>query len=146
MATYQSPAIANKRPQAVHGLRRNVQMARGIVTCTAAPATTDSMEFFNMPLNAVIVGGYLLASDMDTNGSPALTLNIGDAGSATRLFSGSTVGQAGTLAQEIATTALGYQFTAKTKIIGTAGVNAATGAAGTVELCLLYTVEDATTS
>lgn len=145
-ATYTSPTVANKRPIAYHGFRRNVQIARGIVACTAAPTTVDTMQFFYMPANAVIVGGYLKSDDMDSNGSPTITLNIGDAGSATRLFSASTVAQAGTSAQETAVTALGYQYTAKTLVTGVAQANAATGVAGSVELCLLYVVEDPTTT
>lgn len=146
MATYNSTHVANKRPTAFHGFRRNVQVARAVVACTAAPSTSDTLNFFDMPKGAVVVGGYLKSDDMDTNGSPTITLNIGDAGSATRLFSASTVAQAGTAALEQTAGALGYQYTAKTRITGTAQANAATGAAGNVELCLLYVVEDSQTS
>lgn len=145
MTVYSSDAYTNHRPVAYHGERRGVQIARAVITCAASPSTADTLNFFYMPANARIVGGYLAPSDMDTNGSPALTLNIGDSGSATRLFSGNTGGQTGTNTV-LTASALGYLFTSKTLITGVAGVNAATGAAGTVELCLLYVVEDATTS
>ena len=145
MATYNSPAVANKNPIAAHGYLNNVQVATAVVTCTASPATTDTMNFFYMPKNAVLLDAYLSATDMDTNGSPALALNIGDAGSASRLFAASTVGQAGTAAA-IAAAGRGYQYTAKTLITGTASTNAATGAAGTVTLTVLYYVADSTTS
>lgn len=78
---------------------------------------------------------------MDTGGSPSLTLNIGDSGDADRLFAASTVGQAGTLSSALATTGAGYQYTSKTLITGVANANAATGAAGTVNLTVLYVVE-----
>jgi len=146
MATYQSPAVANKNPVAVHGQRFNVQEFRQTVTCTAAPSTSDTLQFGYMPKGARVVGGYLTATDMDTNGSPTITLNIGDAGSAARLFSASTVAQASTLSLEQTVGGLDYQYTAKTLITGTAQANAATAAAGTVTLCLLYVVEDSTTS
>lgn len=146
MATYSSPTYSQKRPIAYHGDRRDVQMARAVVTCAAAPSTSDTMNFFYMPANARIVGGYLLSSDMDTNVSPTITLDIGDSGGAARLFSASTVSQAGTTSTTFAAGALGYQYTAKTLVTGTAHANAATGAAGTVELCLLYVVEDSTAS
>lgn len=146
MATYTSATVANNRPIAYHGYRRNVQIARATVSCTAAPSTSDTLQFFYMPANARIVGGYLSSTDMDTNGSPTITLNIGDSGSAARLFSASTVAQAGTTSQTFAAGALGYQYTSKTLVTGTAQANAATGAAGTVELVLLYVVEDSTTS
>lgn len=141
MATYNSPAVAANAPANSHGLASEAKVACQTVTCAASPATTDTLNFFDLPPNARILGATLIASDMDTNGSPAITLNIGDAGSATRLFSGATVAQAGTSAVATAVTGLGYLTTAKTRITGTAGVNAATGAAGTVTLIVLYSVE-----
>lgn len=145
MATYNSPRVTNKWPIPVHGFRHNVQQVRGIVTCSAAPTTSDTLNFFDIPLNAVIVGGYLKSDQLDTNGSPTIALNIGDAGSAGRLFAGATVSRTGT-ATTLTGTALGYKYTTKTRVTGTASANAATGAAGNVELCLLYYVDDSTTS
>lgn len=146
MATYSSTAYSTNAPIAFHGERAGVQMARAVITCTAAPSTSDALNFFYLPANARVVGGYLAASDMDTNGSPTIALNIGDAGSAARLFSASTVAQAGTTSTTFAAGALDYLYTAKTLITGVASANAATGAAGTVTLCLLYVVEDSATS
>jgi hypothetical protein len=57
------------------------------------------------------------------------------------LFSASTVGQAGTLAAETSVTAQDLLLASKTRITGTASTNAATGAAGTVTLTVLYSVE-----
>jgi len=142
MATYNSPDIINLAPIAAHGERGSVQTARATVTCAAAPATTDTLNFFYLPANARVVGGYLSATDMDINGSPALTLNIGDAGDADRFFAASNVGQTGAAALAQIATGLDAKFTTKTLITGVAQANAATGAAGSVTLCLLYTVED----
>jgi hypothetical protein len=66
---------------------------------------------------------------------------VGDAGSAARLFSASTVGQAGTASTALAATGVGNLYTTKTRITGVASTNAATGAAGTVTLSVIYTVE-----
>jgi hypothetical protein len=82
MATYNSSAVANKIPAAAHGLTGNVKVARAQVTCTASPATTDTINFFDLPANARIHYALLQASDMDTNGTPLLALNIGYSGSA----------------------------------------------------------------
>ncbi len=79
---------------------------------------------------------------MDTNGAPTITLNIGDAASANRYFAASTVAQAGTAALEQGVTGLDFKLPAKTLITGTAAANAATGAAGSVSLVLIYAVED----
>jgi hypothetical protein len=141
MATYSSPAVANNNPANSHGLASEAKVAIATVTCTAAPSTADTINFFDLPPSARILYAMLIASDMDTNGSPALALNVGDSGSASRLFSASTVGQAGTASAATATTGLGYLTTAKTRITGVASTNAATGAAGTVTLIVLYSVE-----
>src|SRR4051812_37040222 len=124
MATYRSTAVSGVSPVAAHGDRNSIQAVTATVACTAAPSTTDTLQFFYLPKNAVLVDSYLSATDMDTNGSPAITLNIGDGASATRLFSAATVAQAGT-AVNIAAANRGFQYTAKTLITGVAQANAA---------------------
>lgn len=141
MATYNSPAVANNTPVKSYGIAASLLVQTATVTCSAAPTTTDTLNFFTMPKNAKIHLAVLSASDMDTNVSPTIALNIGDAGSASRLFAASTVAQAGTLSTAIATTGFEYQYTADTVITGTASNNAATGAAGTVTLTVFYTLE-----
>lgn len=146
MATYSSPAYTAVNPFASHGLGGTLKCAYADVTCAAAPATTDTINFFYLPANARIVFACLESTDMDTNGTPTLALNIGDSGSAARLFSASTVGQAGTLSQAIATAGQGFKTTGKTLITGVASTNAATGAAGTLSLTVFYLLEEAPTS
>jgi hypothetical protein len=141
MATYNSSAVANSIPTLAHGLAGNAKVATATVTCTAAPSTSDTINFFDLPAGARVHLAVLSASDMDTNGTPTLTLNVGDSGSAARLFSASTVGQAGTASTALAATGVGNLYTTKTRITGVAANNAATGAAGTVTLSVLYTVE-----
>lgn len=144
MATYTSPVVAGNQPLAsIAGLANNAKVARAVVACTAAPSTSDTMQFFYLPAGARVHLAVLESTDMDTGGSPALALNIGDAGDADRLFAASTVGQAGTLSTAIATTGADYQYTAKTLITGVASTNAATGAAGSVTLTVFYTIEGA---
>ena len=143
MATYNSTGVANNAPALGHGLAGNLKVAYGEVVCSAAPSTSDTLNFFDLPANARVVLAVLESDDMDTNGSPTITLNIGDAGSATRYFSASTVAQAGTESSAIAAGGVGYKTTAKTRITGVAQANAATGAAGTVRLTMLYFVEGA---
>jgi hypothetical protein len=141
MATYNSPLVSGNVPIKSHGLSGTVKVMSATVTCAASPATTDTLNFFTMPKNSTVHFAVLKASDMDTNGSPALALNVGDAGSASRLFSASTVGQAGTESSAIAAGGEEYTYTADTMITGTASTNAATGAAGTVTLTVLYTLD-----
>ncbi|MGH8678696.1 MAG: hypothetical protein ACREUQ_10140 [Burkholderiales bacterium] len=139
MAIYQSTNVRDKTAVAGPVSGGQVLTAYAEVTCTAAPSTADTIQFFYLPAGARVIGATLEATDMDTGG-PTLTLNIGDAGSAARLFSASTVAQAGTLSSAIAVTGQGHQFTSKTLITGTAAANATTPAAGTAMLTVLYTV------
>lgn len=141
MATYSSSNYTNNSPMVAHGLAQNCKVESCDVVCSASPATTDTLNFFYLPAGARVHLAVLESTDMDTNGTPTLTLNIGDAGSAARLFSASTVGQAGTLSTAIATAGGDASFTTKTLITGTAANNAATGAAGTVTLTVFYTIE-----
>ena len=141
MATYSSDAFTKNAPIPQLGHAGELKSVTWTVACTAAPSTSDTLNFGYVPANASLKLAVLEATDMDTNGSPALTLNVGDSGSASRLFAASTVGQAGTVSTSIAAAGAGYKFTDKTLITGTAAVNAATGAAGTVYLTLFYTIE-----
>jgi hypothetical protein len=140
MATY-SATNYNKTGVSAHGFAGNVKAKHWTVACAASPATTDTINFGYLPANARVLLAVLESTDMDTNGTPLLALNVGDASSAARLFSASTVGQAGTLSSAIAVAGAGYKYTAKTLITGTASANAATGAAGTLYLTVFYIVD-----
>lgn len=148
MATYNSDKYSTtaQPPISSHGISNTVKALFATVVCAASPATTDTINFGYLPKGARVLYAMLESTDMDTNGSPALTINVGDSGSATRYFSGSTVGQAGTAAAATAVTGLGFITTDRTLIVGTAGVNAATGAAGTLYLTVFFTVEESATS
>ena len=141
MTTYSSTNYTNKTGVAAGGPAQNVFSAYAEVVCTSAPSTSDTINFFYLPAGARVLAMTLESTDMDTGGSPSLTLNVGDSGSATRYFSASTVGQAGTASVASAVAGLHYKTTAKTLVTGVAQANAATGAAGTLYLSCLYTVE-----
>lgn len=141
MAIYNSDNVRLKTGVAGAGPAGMVQCAFATVTCGAAPSTVDTINFFDLPAGARVLLAVLESTDMDTNGAPTITLNVGDSGSATRLFSASTVAQAGTLSSAIAVAGHGHKYTAKTRITGVAQANATTGAAGTVSLTVFYVVE-----
>lgn len=140
MATY-SAANYDRSPAASHGFGGNVKALFSTVVCAASPATTDTINFGYLPANARVLLAVLESTDMDTNGTPLLAINVGDSGSAARLFSASTVGQAGTLSTAIAVAGAGNKYTSKTLITGVASANAATGAAGTLYLTVFYVVD-----
>lgn len=137
MATYSSAAYTDKKGVAGSSHANGAVIFHWPVTCDAAPTTTDTINFGYVPAGFRLALAILESTDMDTGGSPALALNVGDAGSANRIFAASTVGQAGTLSSATAVAGAGYQYTSKTLIKGAASTNAATGAAGTLYLTLI---------
>jgi hypothetical protein len=136
MATYNSDILAqnNVRVGAHIGISPIMKFAN--VTLATAVTTADTINMFVAPKGFRVFGATLVSSDMDTNGSPTIALNVGDAGSATRFFSASNVAQAGTASTATATTGLGFLFTADTVVTITPSANPATFAAGTVQLLM----------
>jgi hypothetical protein len=141
MAIYNSDNIVYNTAVAAGGPAGAVLSAFATVPCTAAPSTADTLNFFDLPAGARVLFAVIEATDMDTNVSPALTLNIGDSGSAARFFAATNVAQAGTLSTAITVTGQGHKYTQKTRITGVAANNAATAAAGSVTLTFFYVVE-----
>lgn len=128
------------------GLARQVLCAIASVAVDTSLAAADILNFFFMPRGAEVVDGFLKATDVDSNGSPTITIHLGDAGVATRFFTSSVVGQAGTIDRNMNTGGFGYQFTAKTLVFGTIAVVAATKVAGTVWAALFYRMPGEATS
>lgn len=119
------------------GFSRNMKAFGRRVTLAAADlVTAQIVEAFVVPVGFIATGIIAVATDMDSNGSPTLALSVGDSGSATRFLSSSTIGQAGTTTQTLASTGLLFEFTADTKILVTATTGSATAVAGTLDLYL----------
>lgn len=101
----------------------------------------DKIQFGKVPSGAIYVSGYLATDDLDSNGTPALVLDVGDDDDADGLLDGSTTGQAAGV-----TTFNGAYITNKTTVSAektisvTVQTAAATAAAGTVRLVLYYYV------
>lgn len=148
MATYSSTDYSTNAPVPANGLSRGAQVMYFPITVTAALTTSDVFNFGYVPANFRLVDAILKASDMDTNGTPTLAINVGISGTAQLIFAASTVGQAGTVDRAMAVAGVNYKFpsTSKTLITGAPSANAATGAAGTLELVLIGYVEDSATS
>lgn len=107
------------------------------VSLLATDLVTGSIvKAFVVPKGFVVTGIIAVATDLDTGGSAALTLSVGDAASGTRYLSASTIGQAGGSTQTLASTGLLFENTADTEVLVTATAGAATAAAGTLDLYL----------
>lgn len=110
-------------------------------------ALNDSILMGYLPANAVVVGVILKAQgQLDSNGSPAITFDVGITGTL-QLWKAAitTVGRAATVTSDstIATTGGLYKTTAKTAVIVTVHAAAATAVAGVIEVDIEYYVEDA---
>jgi hypothetical protein len=109
---------------------------RRVVLATTDLATGSIVEAFMVPAGFTVTAIIAVATDMDSNGSPTLALSVGDSGSGVRHLSSSTIGQAGTTTQTLASTGLLYNYTTDTKILVTATTGSATAVAGTLDLYL----------
>ena len=128
---YTQPQVGNQ------GFSRTMKtLGARVSLLTTDLAVGKTTAAFVVPKGFVVTGLIAVASDMDANGTPTLTLSVGDAGSGTRYLSASTIGQAGTSTQTLASTGLLYENTAETEILITATAGAATAAAGTLDLYL----------
>ncbi len=136
MATYTSKQYANSPKAFVGATPGNTMTFYWEVSITANAANLDAFNFGVVPKGFRLTSATLEATDIDTNGSPTVTINVGDAGDADRIFAASTVGQAGTLSSAMATTGFGYLYTDDTVITGAIPTGPATGTTGTLYLAL----------
>ncbi len=134
MATYSSKQYANSPKSFVGATPGNMMGFYWEVSITANAANLDAFNFGVVPKGFRVMGATFEATDIDTNGSPTVTINVGDAGDADRLFAAVTVGQAGTLTSALATTGHGYLYTDDTLITGAIPTGPATGTTGTLYL------------
>lgn len=135
MTTYYSDLmkVTSPKPSPFPQAAGAVVKIRAIVAVPSTFTTTDTARMMNLPAGFRITGATIKADDLDS--STGITLNVGDSGSAARLFSASTVGQAATVGQASAATGVNYLTTAVTRIdiVPQAGASG-TPAAGNIEL------------
>lgn len=117
-----------------------VRFSKSITTAMLASGVVTALG--RLPAGSRIVGGFLEVPDLDSDGSPALAIDIGysDAEASVDdvdgILDGATTGQAGGLNVTFLTAGVDRQFTYDTNITFTAATAAATAAAGTVVLAL----------
>jgi hypothetical protein len=52
-------------------------VAYGTIAIAANPSAADIIQLCRLPAGAIVYGGFLRMTDMDTNGSPTLDIDIG---------------------------------------------------------------------
>jgi hypothetical protein len=126
-------------PAKTSASRGQVVFAGEEITVTAAQLTLNAtFGSIKIPKNAVIIGASLMSTDIDTNGSPAVVLAIGDSGDDDRLIAGATVGQSGGIDTAIETTGFAYQYTSETTVQVKVKTAPGTAAAGTLTYGVMY--------
>lgn len=144
MATYETAISGRNGPMFGPGPARQLIVATAIVAMTTAMIdnANDDVGLFYMPKGAVIVSGGISGTDMDTDGSPALTFDIGDASDEDRFFAAAAVGQAATYSNALAPAGHLHKYTDPTQVRAYTKVAATAGAAGTLKVSLVYFVDE----
>lgn len=123
------------QPQQGEGFARTMKtFGRTVTIGTADNVTGNTVGAFMVPAGFVVTGIIAVATDMDSGA--AMLLNIGDAGNASRYFSGLNT-QAAITTQTLAAAGLLFKNTVDTEILITIGTQAAGAVAGTVDLRLI---------
>ena len=118
----------------------------GSYSLSAALALNDVVQLVKVPAYATILGGVLRVTDLDTNGTPAIVLDVGDGGDTDRFIDGTTIGQAGGVMDfhGAAANSAGFlhQYTVEDTIDVLVQAAPATGAtSGTIKLLVYYTLQ-----
>lgn len=87
---------------------RSLKVERGEFNLTAALAVNDTITMFRLHPRFRVCGGFVKVTDLDTGGSPAIVLAVGDSGDDDRYFTGLTIGQAGGVSTTMAGTGVDY--------------------------------------
>lgn len=110
---------------------------------TAALVINDVIQMCRVPAGARITNVILKTADLDSGGSPSITLDVGDTGDTDRLIAAATIGQAGgTSSALVSSTGQFYQYTAETIISVLVHAAPATSATtGDIELLVEYVLQ-----
>lgn len=135
------PTLANPNYSLAPGIGLAGQVllidSKDIEVGTADITLNSLIKAFKVRKGQKVVGAILQSTDLDTNGSPAIVMALGDLASAGRFITGATIGQAGGVTTVLASTGTFYTFTDDTDIYIKITTAAATAAAGTIRAALL---------
>lgn len=129
--------------------------AYGTVEVSANPTAADVFQMCKIPAGAVVVGGWIRSDDLDTNATETLDLDVGWAANGAEAADADGFGNLGVMTTDTVAGVKpesGYNFafggklvtdgpqvfTKETTITVTCVATAATFAAGTLSVCVLY--------
>ena len=158
MATLTATRAKTGFPAGGVGPATSLHVATGTYEVAANPSASDVIEMCKLPAGAVVVMGWIMADDLDTNATATLDIDLGWASNGTESANASGFGNLGVwngtavtdvkpetanwfpLGGVLHTT--GPQlFSAETTIQFTVNAAAATGGTGTVTVVMLYFVD-----
>lgn len=107
-------------------------------TITAALALNDEIQMIKVAPGCRVLDVIVSTTDLDTGGSPAIVLDVGDGNDDDRYVADTTIGQAGGMTRLSAFAGHGYTYTAADTIDVSVSTAPQTGAtSGTVKLSAL---------
>ena len=148
MATYYSDAYGgpNNLPVSRKYQETGVWSVSAEFTLTAALDAGDVIKMCPTVAGSRVKDLILTSTDVDTDGSPAIIYDVGDADGTPdpdRYIDGATIGQTGGMARMSAVAGMNYRFQADGSIDVTVPVAPATGATtGTIKLTVLLAADD----
>lgn len=101
----------------------------------------DILQVVKVPSGFRVLEVILSTTDLDTNGTPTITFDVGDGGDVDRYIDGTTAPQAGGIARLDSIAGAGYRYTEADTIDVKVASAVATGATtGTVKLTVIGTM------
>lgn len=156
MATFTATRADATFPVAGPGDAGSAKMAFGTIAISANPVAGDIYEMCTIPRGAVVTGGYLMASDIDTNTTETLDMDLGWAANGVEAADSAGLGDLGVwtgdatgtkpevgsyfAAAGVLLTAGPVSFSKKTTIQVECVATAATFAAGQLTVVIFYNV------
>lgn len=134
-----SEAAAGIQPKSLHA---GAIVRSATYALTAALAVDDVIQMFKLPAGAVVHEVILASGDLDTDGTPTIALDVGDAGAAARFISASTIARTGGVARADQAGGVGYAYAADTMLEVGVETGPATGATtGNITLTVAYSMD-----
>lgn len=155
MATYTAKQATAGAPVPGHGFGGDMKVVSGSLELGTAVAVNDVLQFCKIPAGAVVVGGWLMGDDIDTNATETFDMDIGWAVNADEAADPDGFGNFGVITGDavadikpevgiwmplggVLFTDGPKLFTAETTLEGDVNAVAATGGTGTLTLVVIY--------
>lgn len=138
MAAYESTKITTKAPPRA-GL--GITAVGATFTFPSAPALNDTVKMFTLPKGARVHEMVFASDDLDTGGTPTISMQVGTGATADKFIVASSIGRTGGLTRLDQKDALLEELSADTDVIVRVSAGPATGATGTIRLSCIYSLE-----